>query len=909
MPFAAKLLTTLVFLAALLPASAPARSRSHSTSRVSVPDGSGGLYIAWADARDGSQDIFLLRVTNTGVVTGGWPATGLAVCSAPGDQFEPILLPDGSDGAIVFWADSRDRSSMPDGYAQRISAAGAPQWTVNGVKVLASAFHSVAVAPDGTGGLLAAWSTTGAVDQDIFATRITSAGALASGWSTWGVLVCGLAADQVAPAVTGDGAGGAILAWVDARAESGQTHIYAQRLDGSGAAQWPANGILLDGSSLGTSDPALCPDGAGGMFALWSEPTGGGTAYAQRMNSTGAPQWMMGGVNAGGTASVAGITIVPDGVGGVLAAWNESSAGSEVLRAQRLNAAGDAQWGATGVAVSSSATDAPAIGDVVADGTGAAYVVWQEWRSGAGDPDISAQRFSAAGGPLWTANGLAVCSASGAQSAPTAALDGAGGLVVGWQDQRELDAGIFVQRYTSAGIAQLAANGIAAFRNPGVQRGTLVVQTDAGGVFVFWNEKRGGQYDIMARKFDADGTPAGPSVALCAAAGQQSLDAAIDDGAGGAIVAWTDRRGGGEDLYCQRINANTAAQWTANGVVVCAASGSQQLVRLVSDGTGGAILAWQDDRNSGNPDVYAQRVSAAGSAQWAANGVAVCADAGYQQGAVIASDGSGGAIIAWSDLRNFLAPAVYAQRVNESGVAQWTADGVGIATYPGLARVSDAVPGLTNDAIILMSWSVVDMATGAATSLLYAQKVNASGAAQWGASGVTVCDVSSLCSCEKIVTDGAGGAYVAWSDGRNSVFDLYMQRVNATGATQWTVNGMVVCNAPGWQYLDGLTRDASGGPYLVWDDQRSGQADIYAHHFNSSGVPQWTANGVAICSAAGGQYLATVAPWRAATPGRLFVSWTDDRTGSGRYAYVQRLDDAGATQWTLDGLTSITNIS
>ena len=904
MPLAAKLLTMVVLLASLPAASAQARPRAQSALQVSVPDGAGGLYIAWADARDGSQDIFLLRVTNTGVVAGGWPAAGLAVCSAPGDQFEPILLPDGSDGAIVFWADFRDRSSTPDGYAQRISAAGAPQWTANGVKVLTSALHSVAVAPDGTGGLLTAWSAKGAVDRDIFATRITSAGALASGWSASGVLVCGLTADQVAPALTGDGAGGAILAWVDARAGSGQTHIYAQRLDGSGVAQWPANGIVLDGSSLGTSDPALCPDGAGGMFVLWSEPTGGGTAYAQRLDSAGAPQWMTGGVNAGGTGSIAGITIVPDGVGGVLAAWNESSAGSEVLRAQRLNAAGGAQWGATGGAVTSSATDPPAIGDVVADGTGAAYVVWQEWRGEAGDPDIFAQRFAASGSPLWTTNGLAVCSASGVQSAPTAALDGAGGLVVGWQDRRGLDADIFVQGYTSAGVAQLAANGIAAFQDPGVQSGTLILQTDAGGAFVFWNERRAGQVDVMARKFNADGTPAGSSVALCAAPGQQSVDGTIDDGAGGAIVSWTDRRSGGADLYCQRIDANALPQWTANGVVVCAAGGSQQLSRMVSDGAGGVILAWQDDRDSGNPDVYAQRLNAAGSPLWTANGVAVCADPGAQQGAVIATDGSGGAIIAWSDSRSLPAPEVYAQRVNGSGVAQWTTDGVGIATYPGSARVSDAVPGLANDAIVLMSRPVVDVATGAVTSLLYAQKVNASGAAQWGAAGVTVCDVSSLCSREKIVADGAGGVYVAWSDGRDAVFDLYMQRINAAGVPQWTVNGMVVCNAPGWQYLDGLTRDASGGPYLVWDDQRSGQVDIYAHHFNSSGVPQWAANGVAVCSATGGQYLAAVAPWRAATPGRLFVSWTDDRMGSGRYAYVQRLDDAGATQWTLDGLTS-----
>jgi hypothetical protein len=35
----------------------------------------------------------------------------------------------------------------------------------------------------------------------------------------------------------------------------------------------------------------------------------------------------------------------------------------------------------------------------------------------------------------------------------------------------------------------------------------------------------------------------------------------------------------------------------------------------------------------------------------------------------------------------------------------------------------------------------------------------------------------------------------------------------------------------------------------------------------------------------------------------VFVSWTDDRLGDARYVYLQRLDTAGATQWTLDGIT------
>ena len=108
----------------LTPRNARSEHPRGPASRVSVPDGAGGLYVAWADVRDGSGDIFLLRVTNSGAVAPGWPAGGLPVCNAPGDQFEATLLPDGSNGVLVLWIDYRNNWQTPDGYAQRVGPTG-----------------------------------------------------------------------------------------------------------------------------------------------------------------------------------------------------------------------------------------------------------------------------------------------------------------------------------------------------------------------------------------------------------------------------------------------------------------------------------------------------------------------------------------------------------------------------------------------------------------------------------------------------------------------------------------------------------------------------------------------------------------------------------------------------------------
>jgi transposase-like protein len=87
---------------------------------------------------------------------------------------------------------------------------------------------------------------------------------------------------------------------------------------------------------------------------------------------------------------------------------------------------------------------------------------------------------------------------------------------------------------------------------------------------------------------------------------------------------------------------------------------------MVGDGSGGAIIAWQDARSSSNHDIFGQRVNSGGSAQWATNGVPVCTAAKDQGSLSAASDGSAGAIVTWQDSRN-VTEDIYAQRVMASG--------------------------------------------------------------------------------------------------------------------------------------------------------------------------------------------------------------------------------------------------
>ena len=145
----------------------------------------------------------------------------------------------------------------------------------------------------------------------------------------------------------------------------------------------------------------------------------------------------------------------------------------------------------------------------------------------------------------------------------------------------------------------------------------------------------------------------------------QNTPELISDGAGGAIVTWIDERSGESqyDIYAQHIDASGTVQWIADGVPLCTAAGYQLIQEITSDGAGGAIVTWQDDRND-NVDIYAQHIDASGTVQLTADGIPLCTATGGQQYPGIASDGVGGAVVAWQDDRcGDYCRDIYAQQI------------------------------------------------------------------------------------------------------------------------------------------------------------------------------------------------------------------------------------------------------
>ncbi len=387
---------------------------------------------------------------------------------------------------------------------------------------------------------------------------------------------------------------------------------------------------------------------------------------------------------------------------------------------------------------------------------------------------------------------------------------------------------------------------------------------------------------------------------LCTAPGEQAAPTIVSDGAGGVIVTWFDVRVNGDpQIYAQRINASGIVQWTPDGVPLCTASNGQLNAKIVSDGAGGAIVTWFDYR-SGAPDIYAQRVNAFGVVQWTPNGVPLCTDPGFQIEPKIVADGAGGAIAAWSDSRNDISD-LYAQRINAMGIVQWTPNGIAVAA----AANSQSGPMLASDG---GGGTIVVWSDGRSGNYdVYAQRLNASGVAQWTANGTPLCTAGNDQGSPSIVSDGAGGAIVTWSDSRSGNYDIYTQRIDASGVIQLTPNGLAICALANEQAFPVMVSDGAGGAIMAWHDSRvAGTSDIYAQRIDASGTIQWIPNGVAVCAAADLQDFAAIA---ADGVGGAVVTWRDARDGPLFNIYAQRLDALGAAQWALDGVRLCTDVN
>ena len=420
-----------------------------------APDGTGGAIVTWTDGETGAVDLFAQHVRASGDLDPAWPATGRALLLDPaalnrtvGTQAHPVIVSDGSSGAIVAWQDGRDSPPTVGVFAQHVLANGQvdARWPANGAALCATpgTRSSLAITSDGAGGAIVTWmdGRSGATGIDIFAQHVLVSGIVDPRWPVDGAPVCIVSGRQAEPKIDTDGAGGALITWFDPRSTVSGFDIFVQHMLASGISDpaWPVNGLGLCTAPGAQIQPAIVSDQAHGAIVAWDDNRDvDPNIFAHHVLASGVPDpaWPVNGL---GLAVVAGdqehAIIASDGASGAIVAWEDQRALAHNMYAQHVRGTGsvDAGWPATGLALSTRPTEQTA-GVIAADGQGGAIVAWQD-----GFVDIFAQHVLALGvlDSAFPAGGLSVAALPPAENTPSIVAageetpGGSSGAIVTW---------------------------------------------------------------------------------------------------------------------------------------------------------------------------------------------------------------------------------------------------------------------------------------------------------------------------------------------------------------------------------------------------------------------------------------------------------------------------------------------
>lgn len=430
-----------------------------------------------------------------------------------------------------------------------------------------------------------------------------------------------------------------------------------------------------------------------------------------------------------------------------------------------------------------------------------------------------------------------------------------------------------------------------------------------------WSDCRNGDRGVYLQVIDIQGNLkfAVGGVPVSDASNRQEDPQTWPSEDGGWFVGWEDFDADSlGDIYCNKISADGRRLWNANGergIAVCAYQGIQEDIRIVSDGDGGCILAWSDQRGGDISDLYAQHVLADGriDPNWPEDGLPIVSAQGAQASHTADADGLGGMIIGWKDGRRVGNSDIWAQRINPRGQLLW-GDGQGIRVCAHAANQES--PKLCPDGAggAFFSW-VDDRNLQESDKDIYAQRVNRDGQLLWPADGESVCTVAREQTENRIVNSYAGEAVVMWEDKRADglTYDVYAMRISGANRMSkgWDPpTGAQVFVAVRNQQQARLYPDGQGGAYFCNEDERERgfpEVDIWAQHLNRNGQPTWQfegqSNGIPVCRANGNQNSPLIR--RTAGDGCV-ITWGDYRTGS-QEIWAQRLRPDGEIVWEVNG--------
>jgi hypothetical protein len=438
-----------------------------------------------------------------------------------------------------------------------------------------------------------------------------------------------------------------------------------------------------------------------------------------------------------------------------------------------------------------------------------------------------------------------------------------------------------------------------------------------GSIVIFESSFNGSVNNLYAQRINSNGQLlwglTNNPKPVCLHSEQKLIEQVIPDGNGGVFISWFDDRNSidSSDMYLQHLNSNGDPLWPANGIMVNNNNDREAYeIRLCSDGNGGVIVVWSEDIYDTDffvttySQIFAQKYTSAGVAQWGDGGLEICAVDALRANPSIVTDGSGGAIISFADTRNsnqaeddiFDNIDIYAQRISSAGALLWTDNGAPVNTQPNNQRIdgelfqtTSSMPDGSGGVIILFDSYLPN---DEVISNYYVQHLNGTSAMQWAAAGFPVCVSNYEKFLVKLQPDGAGGLAAFWSEDRQGagISSSYGQRILTNGSANWAVNGIKLIDNDGYALGNDFINDGSGNYVFSWITDEN---HLVAQKINAAGAIQWGVTNKEVCTNPNAfPFFSKIVKSDA---GNFIITWLDSRNfgNSSSDIYAAKIDSNG----------------
>lgn len=203
-------------------------------------------------------------------------------------------------------------------------------------------------------------------------------------------------------------------------------------------------------------------------------------------------------------------------------------------------------------------------------------------------------------------------------------------------------------------------------------------------------------------------------------------------------VAWMHSGTGNGEIRIQKLNPEGQLQWAEGGLIIANLAASCTWPQLLETDNGDILMKYYQDSGpfwAPTRHIYVCRINPAGQIVWnnpvsTAGGISAWNQIiGFEQ------DGSGGAVLAWYDDRNNdMVNEVYASRITSQGWVTMDTNGSLVTTATGNQQYNPQIAVDTAEETVYVFYKITDANQN--NNSLGAQQLDYSGVRQWSDAGI-----------------------------------------------------------------------------------------------------------------------------------------------------------------------------